>query len=436
MAVACHRIGVLEIELRLEEEPQAHPLMDRVSALREPRLEAVMQRVLDELSPAGRLDRFELLELDLGLLPLSDFDDAFLARLEPALRQALARQLQGRPAEAPLRPALELLRLFARTGSLPWWADRTDPQLVGAQIRRLLELDPEAWWALLRELQANPSAIERLAAAWDQPTLAAVLAAVLPSDNDSAAGVTGAEAPRGIEVETVLAAGNSLAGRQRLLRLAAQGLRGEALGRALAARRPGADPSLPGPQQLPPPGPGSDSASPASNLADPDELAIDDGGLVVLWPFLDTLLSRLEFVDPELKLFASEQARNQAIALLSFLVEGDPEPPEWRLALAKVLCGLSPLAPWRLEEPLRPEALAEGEKLLEAVIAHGGLAEKMEPRDLRNLILRRPAMLTSRTGAWLLRVERRAEDGLLDRFPWGWSWIRLPWMDHPLQVEW
>ena len=548
MAVACHRIGVLEIELRLEEEPQAHPLMDRVSALREPRLEAVIQRVLDELSPAGRLDRFELLELDLGLLPLSDFDDAFLARLEPALRQALTRQLQGRPAEAPLRPVLELLRLFARTGSLPWWADRTDPQLVGAQIRRLLELDPEAWWALLRELQANPSAIERLAAAWDQPTLAAVLAAVLPSDNDSTAGVTGAEAPRGIEVEDVLAAGNSLAGRQRLLRLAAQGLRGEALaraleqwvldqgalqqralqqgalpnlpnrpgrdvaippaapgslsqqipapgsdvtvwlgwlgwlesaatsqealeglgggdiasiapdvmallpeplrslaaqglrgealGRALAARRPGADPSLPGPQQLAPPGPGSDSASPASNLADPDELAIDDGGLVVLWPFLDTLLSRLEFVDPELKLFASEQARNQAIALLSFLVEGDPEPPEWRLALAKVLCGLSPLAPWRLEEPLRPEALAECEKLLEAVIAHGGLAEKMEPQDLRDLILRRPAVLTSRTGAWLLRVERRAEDGLLDRFPWGWSWIRLPWMDHPLQVEW
>ena len=50
--------------------------------------------------------------------------------------------------------------------------------------------------------------------------------------------------------------------------------------------------------------------------------------------------------------------------------------------------------------------------------------------------MRRPAVLTSRTGAWLLRVERRAEDGLLDRFPWGWSWIRLPWMDHPLQVEW
>ncbi len=554
MAVACHRIGVLEIELRLEEEPQGRPLMDRVSALREPRLEAVLQRVFDELSPAGRLDRIELLELDLGPLPLSDFDDAFLARLEPALRQALARQLQGRPAEAPPGPVLELLRLFARSGSLPWWADRADPRLIGAQIRGLLELDPGGWWALVRELQANPSAMERLAAAWDQPTLAAVLAAVLPSHNDSAAGVNGAEALHPVDVEAVLTAAQSLAGRLRLLRLAAQGLRGEALARALgramepgaleqgvihqgspqpglldqgslqilsnwlgrdvatppaspislsqqipapgsdvsvwlgwlesaaanqeappglgggdiaaispdvlallpeplrslaaqglrgealrralAGRRPGEAPSLPGRQELASPSPSFDSPRPFPDPVDPDELAIDDGGLVILWPFLDILLSRLEFVDPELKLFASEQARNQAIALLSFLVEGDPEPPEWRLALAKVLCGLSPLAPWRLEEPLRPEALAEGEKLLKAVIAHGGLAEKLEPRDLRDLILRRPAVLTSRPGAWLLRVERRAEDGLLDRFPWGWSWIRLPWMDHPLQVEW
>jgi hypothetical protein len=242
------------------------------------------------------------------------------------------------------------------------------------------------------------------------------------------------------------------------LRALVAGWRGEHLRRALAEGRP-APPSLP-PAPLPParplrspaPGPADDrsasdpaprprsqpvvSPSPGTDPADPDELAVDDGGLVILWPFLDTLLSRLELIDPEQRVFLGEEARNQAIALLSFLVEGDPEPPEWRLPLAKVLAGLSPLAPWRLEEPLKPEALAEGERLLEAVIAHAGLAEKVRPEDLRNLVLRRPAVLSSRTGAWLLRVERRAEDALLERLPWGWSWIRLPWMEHPLQVEW
>jgi hypothetical protein len=460
MTPACHRIGALQIELRLGEEAEARPLMDRVSALREPRLEGLLQRVFEELSPPGRCDRLDALQLDLGVLPLAGFDDAFLARLEPALRQALALQLRGRPAEPPVKSVVELLRVFARTGSLPWWADRADRTLIGAQIRRVLELAPEAWWALIGELQASPTALERLAAACDESTLAVLLAAILPSRNGLAAGVAGAEAPPAAELDGVLSAGLSLAARVRLLRLGmgqsagpasaavdpllpssqtpAHGsdpevwlrrLEAKDLSSARVEQPPGAAPLAPGPRPVVPP-------RSAPDPADPDELSLEDGGLVILWPFFETLLSRLEFIDHRRRVFPHEEARNQAIALLSFLVEGDPDPPEWRLALAKVLCGLSPLAPWRLEEPLQPEALVEGERLLEAVIAHGGLAEEMAPEDLRGLILRRPAVLTSRTGAWLLRVERRPEDALLERFPWGWSWIRLPWMDHPLQVEW
>jgi hypothetical protein len=74
------------------------------------------------------------------------------------------------------------------------------------------------------------------------------------------------------------------------------------------------------------------------------------------------------------------------------------------------------------------------------VLGHGGLAEDpalggWTPEALRTRLLRRPAVLTTRPGAWLLRLERRPEDGLTRRFPWGWSWVRLPWMDQPLQVD-
>jgi|688.fasta_scaffold204573_2 hypothetical protein len=522
MTASSHRIGSLTIELRLPDEQQARPLMERVSNLRDPRLEELLQRVFAELSPPERCDRLEAVEVDLGGLPFAGFDDAFLARLEPVLRQVLARQLQGRPADPPARPVLELLRTFALSGSLPWWADRRDRTLIGTQIRRLLELAPESWWALVSELQSSPTALDRLAAACDPPTLAALVSALPP--------------PPGKVADALSAPAADLAGEQlaavrgqhppqvaaRLLRLAALGLRGEellqglmqgageiptppiptpppqapgsdsaswlrwlesleafsgaasgsavpaevlaalpeplrtqvAMGwrgedlrRALAEGHPAAPPLPPSASPLPPQVPPALTRSapdpppvmppsPDPDPADPDELAVDDGGLVILWPFLDTLLSRLELIDPERKLFFREEAQNQAIALLSFLAEGDPDPPEWRLPLAKVLGGLSPLAPWRLEQPLQPEALAEGERLLEAVIAHAGLAEQVGPEDLRNLVLRRPAVLSSRTGAWLLRVERRAEDVLLERVPWGWGWIRLPWMEHPLQVEW
>jgi hypothetical protein len=510
MTVSSHRIGSLTIELRLTEEQHARPLMERVSSLRDPRLEDLLQRVFAELSPPDRCDRLEAVEVDLGGLPSTGFDDAFLAQLEPVLRQVLIRQLQARPADPPACLVLELLRVFALSGSLPWWADRRDRTLISTQIRRALELAPESWWSLVRELQASPTALDRLAASCDPTTLAALVSALVPESDRPGDHLTAVRGPHPPYVAA------------RLLRLAALGLRREELLQALLRGDgdiatppsplpepppPGSDPAIwlrwldslatfsatasdggvpaevlaalpeplrtqlekgwPGehlrralgegrpaspPLRSPAPGPADDRSasdpdpdprpqpvvppSPGSDPANPDELAIDDGGLVILWPFLDILLSRLELIDPEQKLFLGEEARNRAIALLSFLVEGDPDPPEWRLPLAKVLGGLSPLAPWRLEDPLEPEMLAEGERLLEAVIAHAGLAEKLRPEDLRNLVLRRPAVLSSRTGAWLLRVERRAEDALLERLPWGWSWIRLPWMEHPLQVEW
>jgi hypothetical protein len=50
--------------------------------------------------------------------------------------------------------------------------------------------------------------------------------------------------------------------------------------------------------------------------------------------------------------------------------------------------------------------------------------------------LQRPGLLSARPGAWVLQVERRPGDEVLDGLPWSWSWIRLPWMDDLLQVVW
>jgi hypothetical protein len=50
--------------------------------------------------------------------------------------------------------------------------------------------------------------------------------------------------------------------------------------------------------------------------------------------------------------------------------------------------------------------------------------------------LQRPGLLSARPGAWVLQVERRSGDEVLDGLPWSWSWIRLPWMDDLLQVVW
>ena len=39
-------------------------------------------------------------------------------------------------------------------------------------------------------------------------------------------------------------------------------------------------------------------------------------------------------------------------------------------------------------------------------------------------------------GEWLLPMERKAIDILLDQLPWGIGMIPLPWMPQMLHVEW
>lgn len=125
----------------------------------------------------------------------------------------------------------------------------------------------------------------------------------------------------------------------------------------------------------------------------------------------------------------------QAIAQLSYIVSGDPDPAEYHLPLAKLLCGRRPDSEYRLTRPLTPEQRRECEDLLTAVLDHAVLRDATID-GLRAALLRRPATLGVRDHARLLRVERRPHDRILAQLPWSWSWVKLPWMCEPLQVEW
>ena len=177
------------------------------------------------------------------------------------------------------------------------------------------------------------------------------------------------------------------------------------------------------------------ASAPPNRTAVDDELAVDGAGLVLLWPFFETLFSRLELLT-EAGLFGGEVQRQRAMALLGFLVDGDPDPPEWRLTLAKLLCGALPDGPYGLETPLSEAEQAEAEGLLQAVLVHGQGLFGEEPADLRQQMLQRPGLLSTRPGAWVLQLEHRQGDELLAQLPWSCEWIRLGWMEHPLQVIW
>jgi hypothetical protein len=161
-------------------------------------------------------------------------------------------------------------------------------------------------------------------------------------------------------------------------------------------------------------------------------LLVDCAGIVLLHPFLPRFFEGLgvatggELMDP-----------GRALCLLHHLATGDLTAPEHRVTLAKALCGLPLEQPVEADVGLTDAETAEATALLEAAIRHWEALRSTTPDGLRAEFLQRPGVLSlTSDGDWLLRVETRTADILLDRLPWGFSPVWLPWMSHLMMVEW
>ena len=167
---------------------------------------------------------------------------------------------------------------------------------------------------------------------------------------------------------------------------------------------------------------------------DVDELYIANAGLAMLWPFLPGFFEGLGLLAD--RQFVDGAAAQRGVGLLHYAATGERTFPEYVLALNKVLCGMDPTDLVEVDPPLTDEEVETCDDLLRAVIVQAPILGEMTVSGLRGTFLLRPGVLRVRDGAWLLQVERMSYDLVLDRFPWTWQWVRLPWMEMPLRVEW
>jgi len=546
-----HRINRSEVELHTGDAALARALLDRVGRVYPSRIAPVLDRVCSERSASEAPVRIDRLEVDLGTLAADDLEDAFVARLEPALRAALQEVLRRKTGgDRSARDSLELLETFALTGGLPWWAP-PDREVVARHFARASAEAGADLVALLGRIARDPGALDRIARLCGRNTLAALveraqadqrrpagqpsasprvvddaarrqpraaptaldqpqagardighrdpaLSSELPGADPSRLGDLPASSSNAAAVDDATAAATAAVsqgtdderrrrrpskptvldppqahardlGHRDLATSSDRSPGDHATGAASSAVSPGTGGGLPlarraGPTPLEPPRsaaqPRVDGAPAPSRtttrvprapaaptdpaaiqirrrgaLARLDELYVDDAGLVILWPFLERFLLRAGVLGEDRR-FLDAAAQLQAVALVGSLAIADPAPLEFRLPLAKLLCGRPFESDFALERPLAPEQLAEGDRLLAAVIDRvPALGEPSIP-ELRAGFLARPGALGARDGAWLLQVERRPHDAVLDRFPWSWGWVRLPWMPGPLRVEW
>jgi hypothetical protein len=73
---------------------------------------------------------------------------------------------------------------------------------------------------------------------------------------------------------------------------------------------------------------------------------------------------------------------------------------------------------------------------LTAAIQHWSVLKNTSISGLRSSFLQREGLLLETDQGWLLRVERKVYDLLLEQLPWGIGMLQLAWMRKPLRVNW
>jgi len=427
------------------------------------------------LAPFDADDRYlviDRLDVDLGDVRLEHLESALTTSLSTAVAATLRERgvtplPRGSTATTGLRAftADEALLAgvlhFLRHGRLPWWYVSADPRPLDERMLALLSPDgavarppgrdasrPSASGGafivdLLRMLRSDSRARERLRRQFSTASVVKLLELI-----DAGAHGRLLEAVRSVrrsalsgEMRDRLEAGLVDVAIDAIAREAPPASDGDLLRRAamrLAPRLSGdererlaAGVGFDVPVDLEHPSP-----APALHLAADDEAAtegllVDDAGVVLLHPFLPRFFGALGVaVDDALVRPA------RAALLLHHLATGALAAEEHDLVLAKVLCGIPIESPVPREAPVTAEEQAEATALLDSVVRHWEVLRNTTADGLRGNFLARRGRIELREDDWVLRLELRPYDLLLDSLPWGIAHVKLPWMPRLMHVEW
>lgn len=165
-----------------------------------------------------------------------------------------------------------------------------------------------------------------------------------------------------------------------------------------------------------------------------EPLRVYNAGMVLLWPYFSRLFTFLKYVKD--KEFVNEEAQHKAIHILQYLVTGKTEAPENELVLNKLFCGVPTVEPVPFGIEFDPGELKMADNLLTAAIKAWPKMKTMHPNALRGSFLIREGTVKEEPERWVIKVDRKPFDILLKSIPWGYNFIKLPWVEKMIIVEW
>lgn len=159
-----------------------------------------------------------------------------------------------------------------------------------------------------------------------------------------------------------------------------------------------------------------------------------NAGLILLHPFLEMFFAELKLMKNGS--FISQKKQLKAVQVLHYLACGSTKTPEHLLSLPKLLCGLDLRFPIPLQLHLTNAQKQASVILLQAVMHHWKPLQGTSVNGLQSSFLQRAGLLQKDNRDWVLHLEKKSVDVLLESLPWSFELIQLPWNNYLLHIQW
>lgn len=180
-----------------------------------------------------------------------------------------------------------------------------------------------------------------------------------------------------------------------------------------------------------------EKATKLEDTAQPEYIPVTNAGLCLFAPWLLRLFGMLDLLAEGRKDLKDMDARIRAIFILQRLVTADERKyKESDLAFNRLLVACPFNVPLPKSLKLTDKEIETVESMLAGVKANWSKMANTSIGGFQRSFIEREGHLEQQESKWILTVENKAYDILLDSLPWSYKMIRLPWLKKPISVSW
>ena len=159
---------------------------------------------------------------------------------------------------------------------------------------------------------------------------------------------------------------------------------------------------------------------------------VQNAGLVLIHPFISNLFKHCNLIDPKTKKLIDPEI---GIHLLHYIATGKTNQPESSMLFEKFLCNIPMHQSISRHVKLSGRHKSEAAKVIAAVQQNWSSMKTASVTLLQNEFFQRSGKLVLHNNQ-TLTLERKTQDILLEKISWGIGFIKLPWQNQFIYVNW